>query len=104
MAFPAAGNLFERGAQLEVDDGVHDNPRGAGDFLQGALQLTGGTDQGVDVFDRQDVVETCADGAGQGVQGFARGIRHQVDVEVGRKAVGGRLRQGFRVLSRLWVV
>src|SRR5581483_5286984 len=59
------------------------------DVAQRAVELPLGTDQGVDVFNRQDVVETGADRARHGVQRLTGGIRHQVDVEV-----GGELRRG----------
>ena len=81
-----AAALLERRAQILVDDGVQHHARGPGDLLQHAVELTLGTDQGVDVFDRQDVVEARADGAGQRVQGLARGVRHKVDMEVGGEA------------------
>jgi hypothetical protein len=81
---PAA--FLQRRAQVRVDDGVHDHARRAGDLLQRPVELARGTNQGVDVFNRQNVGETGADGPGHGVQGLARGVRHQVDMEVGREA------------------
>jgi hypothetical protein len=97
---PAA--FFQRGAQVRVDDRVHDHARRAGDLLQRPVQLARGTHQGVDVFDRQDVGEPGADGPGHGVQGLARGVRHQVDMEVGREARRGSFM--LRRASFLWII
>jgi hypothetical protein len=55
--------FFQRRAQARIDDGVHHHARRAGDLLQRPIQLPRGTNQGVDVFDRQDVGEPGADGA-----------------------------------------
>ena len=84
-----AAALLERGAKLLVDDGVQHHPRCALDLAQDPVELPARTDQGVDVFDGQEVVEAGADRPGHGVEGLAGGVRHQVDVEIGGEAGGG---------------
>ena len=74
-------------AQLAVDDGVQDHAGRLLDLLQHPVQLPGRADQGVDVLDRQHVVEAGADRLGDGVQRLSRGIGDEMDVEVGRQAL-----------------
>lgn len=88
---PAAAFL-QLFAQLTVDQGVQHHAGRPGDFFQHALHLLGRTDQGIDVFDGDDAVETGDHGLGHGVQGLAGRVRDQVDVEIGgetRRGSGG---------------
>ncbi|MCY1447166.1 hypothetical protein D9M71_637710 [compost metagenome] len=63
--------------------------RRARHFLQHPLHLLGRTDQGIDVFDRNDAVETGDHGLGHGVQSLAGRIRDQMDMKI-----GGETRRG----------
>ena len=85
-----AAAVLQRRAQAFVDDGVDDDPRRLLDIAERAVQLPLRADQGVDVLDRQDIVEPGADRTGHGVERLAGGIRHQVYVEVGGELRGGR--------------
>ena len=66
-----------------------------------AAELPLGTDQGVDVLDRQDIGEAGADCPGHGVQRLAGGVGHQVNMEIGPEPFA---RLGHRVCGRLWIV
>ena len=81
---PAA--VFQLLAQLAVDEGVQHHARSRGDLLQHSLHLPVRADQGVDVLDGDDAVETGHDRLGHGVERLAGGVRHEVDVEVGGQA------------------
>ena len=64
-------------------------PVSIGWAAQRAVQLPLRADQGVDVLDGQHVLEAGAHGARHGVQGLARGVRHQVDMKIGGEAWRG---------------
>jgi len=92
---PAA--LLQHVAQLGIDQGVQHDARLGLDLLEHPLELLGGADQGVDVLDRDDALEAGDHRLGHGVEGFARRVRDQVDVEIGRQPLGRGIRfLGFR--------
>ncbi|MNE08050.1 hypothetical protein D3C80_1006930 [compost metagenome] len=76
-------------AQVAVDQGVQDHARRPRHLFQHPLHLLGRADQGVDMFNGNDAVETGDHSLGHGVQGLAGRIRHQMDMEIGGEARRG---------------
>ncbi|MNE13449.1 hypothetical protein D3C80_1062820 [compost metagenome] len=79
-------------AQLAVDQGVQHHAGRSAHLLQHALHLLGRADQGIDVLNRNDPVETGDHSLGHGVQRFAGRVRDQMNVEIGgqtRRRAGG---------------
>lgn len=56
------------------------------------------------MFDRQNIGEPRADGAGHRVQGFAGGVRHQMDMEIGGEARREPLALAAMSQTLLWII
>src|SRR5690606_24608610 len=86
--------LFERTANLRIDDRVEDDARAPLDILEDAFEMAFGADHRPQVANRADIVELREPGGPDHVERLAGRIREQVQVELARL--------GHEGAPRLW--